>query len=203
MRLYIDGTSTGHYQVHVHLTDDAPGEDPRLLSWGTYTIDAQASPGLQALDIEMSITGRRIPAGNRIGITITNIDWEVVAPGLTPMLRHIPIFELNTSTVRRSKFRPSSVTIPLLLGSGALAPDDVWVDFSATDGGSGAEGNPFNSIDVASDTVQTGGDIYLLPGSTTVTELFTSSKPVQIYSAPPIEEGPQRSMSQAGFVSRK
>lgn len=167
------------------------------------SLHAQASPGLQALDIEMSITGRRIPAGNRIGLTITNIDWEVVAPGLTPMLRHIPIFELNTSTVRRSKFRPSSVTIPVLLGSEALAPDDVWVDFSAAEGGSDAEGNPFNRIDVASDTVQTGGDIYLLPGSTTVTELFSSSKPVQIDGAPPIEEEPQRSMGQAGFVSRK
>lgn len=112
--LHVEGTGS-RYQVNVHLFDVSPSDEPILLAVGTATTDT--SPTL--LTIPLSVTGRRIPAGHRIRLEITNRDDQDVNPtnGHTPeldRLRFIPFLESSSNKVFRDASRPSSVTVPLV-----------------------------------------------------------------------------------------
>lgn len=115
--LFVDGTASDRYQINIHLTDVPPAGTPRLLAFGTFMVDAAGNPGGAELDFDMSITGRRIVAGNRIGVTITNLDVQEQAPGNTTIIRYLPFFEVSTNTVFREIAKASSISIPIIEGT--------------------------------------------------------------------------------------
>jgi len=119
-RLFVDGTAQTKYQVNVHLTDDGPGAEPRLIAWGTYLVAKSAHAEGGAIAMDLSYTGRRVKKGHRIGLTVTNLDLQVLTPGQAPLLRHLPYFDPGTTSVLRNAAQPSSVAVPLIEGS--LAP---------------------------------------------------------------------------------
>ncbi len=112
--LYVEGTGS-RYQLNVHLFDVSASDEPILLAVGS----AMADTSPATLTIPLSITGRRIPAGHRIRLEITNRDDQDVNPtnGHTPesdVLRFLPFFEFSSNVVYLDAARPSSVTIPLV-----------------------------------------------------------------------------------------
>ncbi len=107
VELYVEGTGS-RYQVNAHLLDNSDTEDPLLLAYGTAMLDS--SPAVA--NITMSVTGRRIPAGNRIRLEITNRDSHVLTDG--GQLRYIPFFELSTTSVFHDSVRPSTLILPLI-----------------------------------------------------------------------------------------
>jgi len=114
MRLELAGTGS-RYQVNVHLYDQADGEDPMLLAFGTATV--AESPAV--VDVPLSLTARRIPAGHRIRIDVTNRDDQDVdyTNGFNPsadILRYTPFFEDSITTIFSDAARPSSLTLPLV-----------------------------------------------------------------------------------------
>ena len=117
--LHVAGTGS-RYQVNVHLLDVSPNGTAVLLAVGTATPDTSPTE----LTIPLTITGRRIPAGHRLRLEITNRDDQDVDPtnGYTPefgKIRFLPFFEFSANTVFYDAIRPSSVTLPLL-GSAEL-----------------------------------------------------------------------------------
>ena len=118
--LHVEGTGS-RYQVNVHLFDMSPADERLLLAVGTATTDT--SP--DQLTIPLSVTGRRVPAGHRLRLEITNRDDQDVDPtdGYTVgggTLRFIPFLEFSTNQVFFDVARPSSITLPLV-GSAELA----------------------------------------------------------------------------------
>jgi len=114
VRLEVSGTAS-RYQVNVHLFDQAEGGDPLLLAWGTATV---ASPSA-LVDIALGLTGRRVPAGHRLRLEVTNRDDQDVdyTNGYNPsgdVLRFLPFFEASTNSVHHDAARPSSLTLPLV-----------------------------------------------------------------------------------------
>jgi len=119
IRLELTGTGS-RYQVNVHLYDQEDGEDPLLLAFGTATV--ATSPTV--VDVPLSLTARRVPAGHRLRIEITNRDDQDLdyTNGFDPssdILRYIPFFEGSVTTVFHDAARPSSLTLPLV-GGGTL-----------------------------------------------------------------------------------
>ena len=117
--LHVAGTGS-RYQVNAHLFDVSPTNEPTLLAVGTATTDLSPT----TLTIPLSVTGRRIPAGHRLRLEITNRDDQDIDPtdGHTPesgALRYIPFLEFSSNTVFFDVARPSSVEIPLV-GSAVL-----------------------------------------------------------------------------------
>jgi hypothetical protein len=108
--------STGsRYQLNVHLYDAQDGQDPILLAYGTSTRDA--SPA--TVDVDLTVTARRLPAGHRLRLEITNRDDQDVDPsdGFSPgggELRYVPFFQPSTTRVFHDDVRPSSLTLPLI-----------------------------------------------------------------------------------------
>jgi predicted acyl esterase len=114
VRLEVAGTGS-RYQVNIHLYDLSDVDDPILLAYGTAT--PSTSPAV--LDVAMSLTARRVPAGHRLRLEITNRDDEDVDytdgfQAVGDVLRYIPFFELSTTDVFQDATRPSSLTLPLL-----------------------------------------------------------------------------------------
>lgn len=114
VRLELTGTGS-RYQVNVHLYDQADGDDPILLAFGTATV--ATSPAV--VDVPLSLTARRVPAGHRLRLEITNRDDQDVdyTNGFDPssdILRYIPFFEASVTTVFHDGARPSSLTLPLI-----------------------------------------------------------------------------------------
>jgi predicted acyl esterase len=120
VRLFVDGTAATKYQVNVHLTDDAPNAPPRLISWGTWIVERASNAEGAEIAMDLSYTGRRIKAGHRLGLTITNLDLQVLVPGEEPLLRHLPYFERSTTAVHRTATKASSVEVPVIAGEQAL-----------------------------------------------------------------------------------
>ena len=117
--LHVEGTGS-RYQVNAHLFDVSPANEPTLLAVATAT--TELSPTV--LTLPLSVTGRRVPAGHRLRLEITNRDDQDVDPtnGHTPesdVLRYIPFLEFSSNNVFFDVARPSSVTIPLV-GSAEL-----------------------------------------------------------------------------------
>jgi len=114
VRLELSGTGS-RYQVNVHLYDQQDGQDPLLLA----TTSATAGTSPTVVDLTMSLTARRIPAGHRLRLEVTNRDDQDLdyTNGYTPeqeTLRHIPFFELSTTEIHHDVARPSSLTLPLV-----------------------------------------------------------------------------------------
>jgi hypothetical protein len=81
VRLEVSGTAS-RYQVNVHLYDQQDGDDPLLLAFGTAT--AATSPAV--VDVPLSLTGRRVPAGHRLRLEVTNRDdQDVDYTGASPL----------------------------------------------------------------------------------------------------------------------
>ena len=117
--LHVAGTGS-RYRVNAHLFDVSPTNEPTLLAVGTATTDLSPT----TLTIPLSVTGRRIPAGHRLRLEITNRDDQDIDPtdGHTPesgALRYIPFLEFSSNTVFFDVARPSCVEIPLV-GSAVL-----------------------------------------------------------------------------------
>jgi hypothetical protein len=114
VRLEVAGTGS-RYQVNVLLYDLSDVDAPILLAHGTAT--PSTSPAV--LDVTLSLTARRVPAGHRLRLEVTNRDDEDIdytngfQPGLDA-LRYIPFFEPSTTEVFQDSLRPSSATLPLL-----------------------------------------------------------------------------------------
>lgn len=114
IRLEVSGTGS-RYQVNVHLYDQQDGDDPLLLAFGTATVST--SPAV--IDVPLSLTGRRVPAGHRLRLEVTNRDDQDVdyTNGYDPsgdVLRYIPFFEDSITSVFHDAARPSSLTLPLV-----------------------------------------------------------------------------------------
>lgn len=127
VRLEVAGTGS-RYQVNVHLYDLSDTDAPILLAWGSAT--PSASP--VTLDVALSLTARRVPAGHRLRLEITNRDDQDLdyTDGFQPgsdALRYIPFFELSTTDVFQDAARPSLLTLPLL-GRDALPLPGVACD---------------------------------------------------------------------------
>lgn len=120
--LFVDGTAS-KYQVNVHLTDDAPNGDRRLLAWGTYLVNKATYPDGAELAWDLSYTGRRIVKGHRLGLSISNIDLEVLVPSEPALLRHLPYFEPGEVSVHFSATKPSQISVPIIQGE--FPPGDV------------------------------------------------------------------------------
>ncbi|MEM9177525.1 MAG: CocE/NonD family hydrolase [Myxococcota bacterium] len=119
VELFVEGTGSA-YQVNVHLFDVAPDGAPTMLAFATAT--TSVSPSTLALDL--TATGRRVPAGHRLRLEITNRDDQDVDPtnAFDPesdTLRYIPFFEFSANRVYRDVVRPSSLTLPVI-GASAL-----------------------------------------------------------------------------------
>ena len=118
--LHVEGTGS-RYQLNVHLFDLSPSSERILLAVGTATTDTSPNE----LTIPLSVTGRRVPAGHRLRLEITNRDDQDVDPtdGYTVgggTLRFIPFLEFSTNQVFFDVARPSSISLPLV-GSAELA----------------------------------------------------------------------------------
>jgi hypothetical protein len=127
VRLELAGTGS-RYQVNVHLYDAQDGFDPLLI--GTTSATVGTSPTV--VDIALSLTARRVPAGHRLRLEITNRDDQDLdyTNGFNPSsetLRHIPFFELSTTQISQDVLRPSSLTLPLV-GRTALPLPGVACD---------------------------------------------------------------------------
>lgn len=114
VRLELSGTGS-RYQVNVHLYDVQDGFDPLLIATTTATV--ATSPTV--IDVQMSLTARRVPAGHRLRLEVTNRDDQDLdyTNGFNPSsetLRHIPFFELSTTSVFQDVARPSSLTVPVV-----------------------------------------------------------------------------------------
>ena len=114
VRLELAGTGS-RYQVNVHLYDQLDGDDPLLLSTTSATLGV--SPAV--LDVPMALTARRIPAGHRLRLEITNrddqdLDYTNVFNPSAETLRHIPFFEDSTTSIFQDAVRTSSLTVPLI-----------------------------------------------------------------------------------------
>jgi hypothetical protein len=114
VRLELSGTGS-RYQVNVHLYDVQDGSDPLLIA--TTTATPSTSPTV--VDVPMSLTARRVPAGHRLRLEVTNRDDQDLdyTNGFDPSsetLRHIPFFELSTTSVFQDVARPSSLTVPIV-----------------------------------------------------------------------------------------
>lgn len=71
------------------------------------------------VDVPMSLTARRVPAGHRLRLEITNRDDQDLdyTNGFNPSsetLRHIPFFALSTTEIVQDVARPSSLTVPVI-----------------------------------------------------------------------------------------
>ena len=123
VELYVEGTGS-RYQVNAHLFDVSPGGTPVTLAFASATTDTSPT----TLDLDLSVTARRIPAGHQIRLEITNRDDQDVDPTNafspeTDTLRYLPFFELSANQVFRDAARPSSLTLPLIGASSLpLAP---------------------------------------------------------------------------------
>ena len=114
VRLWVDGTAS-HYQVNVHLIDEDRGGNGQLLSYATYLVKKADHPDGALLDLEMSLTGRRIHRGHRLCLKLTNLDVQVIGDDPeAPILRYLPYFEDNVTTVYHDALRPSSISVPIL-----------------------------------------------------------------------------------------
>lgn len=127
VRLELSGTGS-RYQVNVHLYDRADGQDPLTLATTSATLGS--SP--VAVDLTLSMTARRIPAGHRLRLEITNrddqdLDYTNVFNPSAETLRHIPFFEVSTTQVFADVARPSSLTIPMI-GRGTLPLPGIACD---------------------------------------------------------------------------
>lgn len=114
VRLEVSGTGS-RYQVNVHLYDQEDGEDPLLLA----TSSAVPSTSPAIVETPLSLTARRVPAGHRLRLEVTNrddqdLDYTNGYAPQTETLRHIPFFELSTTAVHQDVVRPSSLTLPLI-----------------------------------------------------------------------------------------
>ncbi len=121
VELHVTGTAS-RYQVNAHLFDVSDSDDPVLLAFGTAMLDS--SPAVAS--ITLSVTGRRIPAGNRLRLEITNRDSQDLNHdndyGFN-QLRFVPFFEYSTTSVFHDNVRPSSLTVPLLGATELPIPD--------------------------------------------------------------------------------
>ncbi len=121
VELHVSG-SASRYQVNAHLFDISDSDDPVLLAFGTAMLDS--SPAVAS--ITLSVTGRRIPPGNRLRLEITNRDSQDVNHtndyGFN-QLRFVPFFEYSTTSVFHDNVRPSSLTVPLLGATELPIPD--------------------------------------------------------------------------------
>lgn len=133
VRLELSGTGS-RYQVNVHLYDQADGEDPLLLATTSATV---ASPST-VIDVALGLTGRRVPAGHRLRLEVTNRDDQDLdytngyAPA-TETLRHIPFLEYSDTQIFHDVVRPSSLTLPLV-GRDALPLPGVACDAARRSG---------------------------------------------------------------------
>lgn len=114
VRLELAGTGS-RYQVNVHLYDQLDGDDPLLLSTTSATLDV--SPAV--IDVPLALTARRVPAGHRLRLEITNrddqdLDYTNVFNPSAETLRHIPFFEDSTTSIFQDAVRTSSLTVPLI-----------------------------------------------------------------------------------------
>jgi len=119
VRLELAGTGS-RYQVNVHLYDVVAGDDPLLLSTTSATLGT--SPAV--IDVPMALTARRVPAGHRLRLEVTNrddqdLDYTNVFNPSAETLRHIPVFEDSTTSIFQDALRVSSLTVPLI-GRGNL-----------------------------------------------------------------------------------
>lgn len=120
VELHVAGTGS-RYQVNVHLYDRPDVGDQVLLAFGTATLAASPT----AVTVPLTLTGRRLPAGHRLRLEITNRDDQDLdyTDGFTPggggFLRYIPFFELSTTEVFHDATRVSSIDLPLI-GRGTL-----------------------------------------------------------------------------------
>ena len=127
VRLELSGTGS-RYQVNVSLFDQLDGADPLLLAGGSATLDH--SPAV--IDIPLSLTARRVPAGHRLRLEISNrgdqdVDYTDGYSPETDALRYIPFFELSDTSIHQDATRPSSLTLPLI-GRGTLPLPGVACD---------------------------------------------------------------------------
>ncbi len=112
--LYVEGSGS-RYQINAHLYDVSPQDEPILLAAGTTTTNLSPTQ----LTISLSATGRRVPAGHRLRLEITNRDDQDVdySNGYAPesgVLRFVPFLEYSENKVFFDASRPSSITIPIL-----------------------------------------------------------------------------------------
>jgi hypothetical protein len=117
-RIWVNGTAIDRYQLNVHLEEVSPTGDVLLLSHDTFTVRKAKQPGIGQVSIQLSTTGRRVPAGHRLRLSITNLDAQATAV-LVPTLRfirYLPEFEPSTTSVFREAARPSAIMIPLIQG---------------------------------------------------------------------------------------
>ena len=114
VRLEVAGTGS-RFQVNVHLYDVVDGDEPLLLAWTTATVPMVTT----LIDVDMSLTARRVPAGHRLRLEVTNrmdedLDYENGSDPESDIIRYIPFFELSTTQVFHDAARPSSLTVPLI-----------------------------------------------------------------------------------------
>ena len=89
-------------------------------------------------------------------------------------------------------------------------PNNLFVEFGASDGGNGAETAPFNTLDAALSAVAQGGQINLGPGSTNETQSvnqlvdLVNSNPGggSVIIGGPAARGTGQQGSKSGFISR-
>ena len=114
VRLWVDGTAS-RYQVNVHLSDEGLDGEGRLLAYATCVISKANYPQGRLLELELTATGRRVRAGHRIRMTLTNLDAQVIGDKPSGrILRYIPLFEDNETSVFHDAARPSYLTLPVI-----------------------------------------------------------------------------------------
>jgi hypothetical protein len=99
------------FQVNVHLYDVVDGDEPLLLAWTTATVPMVTT----LIDVDMSLTARRVPAGHRLRLEVTNrmdedLDYTNGSDPESDIIRYIPFSELSTTQVFHDAARPSSLT---------------------------------------------------------------------------------------------
>ena len=125
---HVSGTGS-RYQVNVHLYDIGPAGEKVLLAYGTSMLDE--SPAV--VEIALSLTARRLPAGHSLRLEATNRDDQDLdhSNGFQAngnQLRYTPFFEYSDTRVYHDASRPSSLRIPLIgrntlpLGGGCDSP---------------------------------------------------------------------------------